>query len=123
MTNFHGTTSGKKIELKETIDSGGEGDIRKTNIPNLLAKIYHKPVTPEQVEKLKIMIENPPENSMSKKGHTSIAWPQELIQNSDTNQIVGFLMSEINNGKTLINIYNHYRRSIEAPGLNWLIYI
>lgn len=113
-----GLSSGKKIELKSKIASGGEGSIWTTNNKDCVAKVY-KSLVPVQIEKLQIMIDNPPQDPMLSRGHQSIAWPQELIKDSSKNEIVGFLMPTIKKSKTLINIYNCAKRKKQAPGLNW----
>ncbi|NEP81855.1 MAG: DUF1036 domain-containing protein, partial [Okeania sp. SIO3B3] len=80
-------------------------------------KIYYKP-TPQQVEKLKLMLAHPPKNPTASQNHTAISWPIDLIIDSQKN-CVGFLMPEISNAKEMINIYHPKLRCQEAPKFNW----
>ena len=108
------------VSLTKEIASSGEGKIYKTNEQGLIAKIYHK-VTPEKISKLKVMVANPPNDPTVSSGHISIAWPRCLLRDSsNSNQgCVGFLMPEIYNAKTLINVYNHKLRAKNASGADW----
>ncbi|GAB1542931.1 hypothetical protein NUACC21_56050 [Scytonema sp. NUACC21] len=120
MVLFRCDKSGLNINIdldNNTVGDGGEGKIYK--VQNQVAKIYNK-LSPEQIDKLKVMVENPPEDPMLHKGHISIAWPQDLIKNIKTDEYVGFLMPEIQGGQTLLNVYNPERRKNNAPGFNWL---
>lgn len=108
-----------KLELKEKISSGGEGEISRTNIQNLVAKIY-KSISPKQREKLQIMVDNPPEDPMLSQGHISIAWPKYLIKDENNkDRIIGFLMPEIKNSKTLVDVYSHKIRREKFSYLDW----
>lgn len=119
MDNLISLNGGQQIELTERIGAGGEGEIWTTNQLNLVAKIYNA-VTPEHLEKLKMMVKNPPFDPMARRGYVSIAWPKDLIKNTSNDKIVGFLMPEIKNGEPLINIYNHQSRQQQFPHLDWL---
>ena len=110
-------SQGKSISLVKEIAKGGEGAVWKTNYSGYLGKIYHKP-TPQQVEKLKLMLANPPKNSTASQNHTAISWPIDLIKDSQKN-CVGFLMPEITNAKEMINVYHPKLRCQEAPRFNW----
>ncbi|MEZ2247387.1 helix-hairpin-helix domain-containing protein [Microcoleus sp.] len=118
MTKLQRYKTGQIIELIETISHGGQGEIWKTNKNGFVAKIYSS-VDSILVEKLQVMVDNPPEDTMRKKGHVSIAWPEDLLRDSNE-KFVGFIMPEIGNGQTLINVYNPSQRENVAPGFNWL---
>jgi DNA-binding helix-hairpin-helix protein with protein kinase domain len=106
------------INLKRQVASGGEGDIWSTNMAGVLAKIYRSP-NDSQIRKLEYMLQNPPVDKMLSKEHVSIAWPIDLLKDLEVNKVIGFLMPRIDNGRTLINVYNFQRRLVEAPGINW----
>jgi DNA-binding helix-hairpin-helix protein with protein kinase domain len=118
MTVLQSVKNQYKISLKRRIASGGEGDIWSTNIVGVLAKIYHSP-NEDKIGKLEYMLQNPPLDKMLSKKHVSIAWPIDLLKDLEANKIVGFLMQRIDNGKTLINLYNLQARLVEAPGIDW----
>jgi DNA-binding helix-hairpin-helix protein with protein kinase domain len=78
------------ITLVKKFGSGGEGTIYKIREDaSLLVKVYKKdPPT----AKLNAMLDAPPEDPMLEDGHTSIAWPQDLVADAKTNRIIGYLM-------------------------------
>lgn len=118
-------SQGKSISLVKEIAKGGEGAVWKTNRSGYfgkiscryLGKIYHNP-TPQQVEKLKLMLANPPENPTASQNHIAISWPIDLIEDSQKN-CVGFLMPEITNVKEMIDVYHPTLRRQECPVFNW----
>jgi DNA-binding helix-hairpin-helix protein with protein kinase domain len=107
------------VELLNEISNSGEGIIYKTSKSGLLAKIYHK-ITSERIEKLRIMINNQPvDPTLNSQKHISIAWPKYLLLDSNNNPL-GFLMPEIKDAQTLINVYNPRLRAKKASGFNWV---
>ncbi|MBP0014334.1 MAG: hypothetical protein J7545_02005 [Roseofilum sp. SBFL] len=108
--------NGERIELIKEIASAGEGIIWKTNKPGFLAKEYKKTINPEQIQKLNVMVDNPPSTQLQ--GHVAIAWPQCVLENKSSKP-VGFLMPEIRNSMTLIEVYNPKLRNKKASGFNW----
>jgi DNA-binding helix-hairpin-helix protein with protein kinase domain len=108
---------GKSISLVKEIAKGGEGTVWQTNRSGYLAKIYHQP-NPEQIQKLKLMIANPPQNPTAGQNHIAISWPTDLIKDNRGNG-VGFLMPEIKNAKELICVYHPRNRKTHAPAFNW----
>ncbi len=67
------------LSLGKQIASSGEGEVWETNLSGYLAKTYHNP-TSERIEKLKVMLANPPADPMMSFNHTSIAFPQDLLK-------------------------------------------
>jgi DNA-binding helix-hairpin-helix protein with protein kinase domain len=120
MTILQRSDTNSTVGLVKEIASSGEGKIYTTTEPGLIAKIYHK-VSPDKVNKLQIMVENPPSDPTIARGHISIAWPQCLVKNNSNLRqgYVGFLMPEIRDAKTLINVYNPKLRAKSAPGVDW----
>jgi DNA-binding helix-hairpin-helix protein with protein kinase domain len=118
MVRLQCKNSGEWIDLVKEINSSGEGKIYTTNKSGFLAKMYHNP-TPERSAKLQVMVNNPPDDPTLSQGHISIAWPKDLLQDSG-GSILGFLMPEIKNGQTLINVYSPRYRKKKAPGFNWV---
>ncbi len=117
MTRLKCSETGEWINLGKEISKSGEGRIYQTSKAGFLAKIYHT-ITQEQIDKLQVMVKNPPVDPTRSQGHVSIAWPKCLLQDS-YGKSLGFLMSAIGNGQTLINVYNPARREKTAAGFNW----
>jgi serine/threonine protein kinase len=110
-------SNNQPVSLTKQIASSGEGEVWETNLNGYLAKIYHNATT-ERIEKLKVMLANPPVDPMISFNHISIAWVSDLLKDSSGNY-VGFLMPAIRNSKQLSSIYNPSRRKKIAPGFNW----
>jgi WD40 repeat protein len=118
MTVLTCASTGKSITLLgEEIANSGEAKVWRTNQNGYLAKIYHSP-TPERVQKLAVMIANPPTEPNSHLHHVSFAWPKSALKNAQ-GDFVGFLMPEIKNGKELIDVYNPRRRQTLKLEINW----
>jgi serine/threonine protein kinase len=109
-----------ELDINNPIKQGGQGKIYEiANLPESLAKIYTKPMDSELIEKLQIMIENPPKDEMREKGHIMIAWPTDILLNNEKKPI-GFIMPKITNSKTLYHVYHPGTRKEKAPRFNWL---
>jgi DNA-binding helix-hairpin-helix protein with protein kinase domain len=100
--------TGKIFDLREPFRSGGEGAIYEVPYyPNLMAKVYHaQRRTPERIAKLQIMVAHPPVNPTEHLNHPSIAWPTELLRDTATNQLVGFVMPRVRQMLPLSEVYN-----------------
>ena len=103
----------------DPINSGGEGKIYKTTQSGFVAKVYDKPPTSEQINKLKKMIANPPKSPPTHGNHVAIAWPTSLIFDN-SNKCIGFLMPQIGRNVQLIEVYNPKRRKQVLPKFDWL---
>ena len=91
--SFRGRTSGTIYRLGAFVARGGEGEVHKlANNPERVAKLYTKPMSSAQAEKISALI---------KIGSTQLtaisAWPQELLLN-EKNKPVGFVMPYISYG-------------------------
>jgi TonB family protein len=118
MTVLTCASTGKSITLLgEEIANSGEAKVWRTNQNGYLAKIYHSP-TPERVQKLAVMIANPPTEPNSHLHHVSFAWPKSGLKNAQ-GDFVGFLMPEIKDGKELIDVYNPRRRKALKLEIDW----
>ncbi len=68
------------IKVGPEVGAGGEATIYAVlGQPMLLAKIFTKPPTPTLYQKLAWMQANPPRGLPQTYGHTSIAWPLDLL--------------------------------------------
>ena len=117
MTVLTCAITGKSITLLSEIVNSGEAKVWRTNQNGYLAKIYHSP-TPERVQKLAVMIANPPTEPNSHLNHISFAWPKSALKNAQ-GDCVGFLMPEIKDGKELIDVYNPRRRQALKLEIDW----
>jgi DNA-binding helix-hairpin-helix protein with protein kinase domain len=97
------TDQGLVVDLITTGKSGGEGEIfRNRDKPDECAKIFHdKKITGELQEKIKSMVQNPPNDpTIAKFNHRSIAWPTALLyKDSSQTQFAGYLMPFIDTNK------------------------
>jgi DNA-binding helix-hairpin-helix protein with protein kinase domain len=118
MTVLTCAITGKLITLLgEEIANSGEAKVWRTNQKGYLAKNYHSP-TPERVQKLAVMIANPPTEPNSHLHHVSFAWPKSALKNAQ-GDCVGFLMPEIKDGKELLDVYNPRRRKALKLEIDW----
>ena len=117
MTVLTCAITGKSITLLKEIANSGEAKVWRTNQNGYLAKIYHSP-TPERVQKLAVMIANPPTEPNSHLHHVSFAWPKSALKNAQ-GDCVGFLMPEIKDGKELLDVYNPRRRQALKLQIDW----
>ena len=100
VTGLNGTT----YRLNPTtIGSGGEGDIYSVVGMDYVAKIYNAGVlSDELVEKISIMIENPPNSSVL----SQVAWPLDMAYD-DRGLCCGFIMPRLNINAELGEIYKY----------------
>ncbi len=117
MTVLTCISTGKSISLTKQIASSGEGAVWQTNYSDYLAKIYHS-FEYERIEKLKVMLAHPPKDPNVHLNHISLAWPQELLKNSN-NSILGFLMPAIIGSKELLDVYSAKRRKQLHLEVDW----
>ncbi|MBO1061190.1 MAG: hypothetical protein HEQ14_09750 [Aphanizomenon flos-aquae CP01] len=117
MTVLTCAITGKSITLLKEIANSGEAKVWRTNQNGYLAKIYHSS-TPERVQKLAVMIANPPTEPNSHLNHVSFAWPKSALKNAQ-GDCVGFLMPEIKDGKELLDVYNPRRRKALKLEIDW----
>ncbi len=118
MKTYIRTDNNQSITLVKEIADSGEGKVWQTNFNGYLAKIYHKPPTFEQLQKLKVMLANPPKEPNAHHNHISFAWCKSLLTDTNGN-CVGFLMPEIKNAKELLDIYNSQRRKKLKLEIDW----
>ncbi len=79
------------FNLTELVGRGGEGAVYHCeNNPDLVAKIYHKPVTAEKAEKLRWMAENKDDKILA-----VAAWVVDVLFDKPDGAVVGFLMPNV----------------------------
>jgi serine/threonine protein kinase len=118
MTILYRNSNRQAIKLVKEIANSGEGRVYKTDLNGYLAKIYHQQDW-KRVEKLKVMLANPPADPMAAHNHKSIAFPADLLQDRYGN-VLGFLMPYIQNNFDLYTVCNAKLRKKKAPDFNWM---
>lgn len=100
----------------QKIGGGGEGVIYAlAQDRKLVAKVYHRP-TSEHELKLTAMFQHPPSDPMRGQGHSSIAWPVDLLRTPGPNgPIVGFLMPRVSDMLRVIDLYVPKTRLEKLP--------
>ncbi len=106
------------LDSSRLLGSGGEAHIYLLQAdPALAAKIYHTP-TPERGHKLVAMLHNPPDDPARARGHTSIAWPIDLLLDGNS-AVVGYLMARVQEMRPVFDYYSPSKRSQTCPGFDY----
>lgn len=116
--------SGGRLSLDDNLllGAGGEGNIYELpGEPGLVAKVYHPDKrTSERAAKLKAMLANAPHDHAKKGGHTSIAWPVELLSPlGDDQTVIGFLMPRLVGAYNVHILYDVEERHAKCPFLGY----
>jgi len=99
MTGINGTAY---IMDSTALGSGGEGSIYRAFVTRV-AKVYKPDIMTQELEnKLKIMINNPPNESVL----SQVAWPMDLIYD-ENKKCVGFVMRELSVNAELGDVYKY----------------
>lgn len=108
-------SKGNAYVLAGEIGRGGEGTVYFCEgNDELVAKIYHEPVTDEKAEKLRLMAKNQNERLLK-----VAAWVVEVLhENSKDGRVVGFLMPKIK-AKEIHELYSLKSRRQHFPHATW----
>ena len=108
-----------RISLGREIGGGGEAAIYQViGRADLLAKIYKPAPRAGYEQKLGWMRDNPPDDPTLKHGHSSIAWPLDLLYNGQ-GQFVGYLMRYIQHAVPVLEVFNPRLRARKLPDFDW----
>lgn len=108
-----------ELKIKKPLGSGGEGAIYAVvHNDTLVAKVYHSS-RPVPIPKLQAMLALPPLDPMAAKGHTSIAWPIDLLLSEKDLQPIGFLMRRAEMMRSIHNFYTPIARLKNYPFFNY----
>lgn len=107
--------SGREIHLEALIGQGGEGavyGIRSSE--DLVAKVYHRPLTAERAAKIQFMssLSNSTLNQVS-------AWPTGLLLAKSGRAPVGLLLPRVKNAKDIHKLYSPKSRLSEFTRADW----
>jgi len=124
--SYKSLATGQPIKLGRLISEGAEGKVYKADRPARTAfKLWLKPAAHapnearDRLDKLRVMIANPPEDRTRSQNHVTLAWPTELVADR-SGAVVGFLMPLIDPGMVEIHsIYNTLDRAQHAPGFTY----
>lgn len=107
---------GARICLGRKIGSGGEGDVYEILSPhsNIVAKIYHKPLSADKQEKLLLMARGCNDEL---KGIS--AWPTDVLHAREGGPVIGFLMPEIADYEPVHKVYGPTQRKEIFPHADW----
>ncbi|BDE05059.1 hypothetical protein WPS_03350 [Vulcanimicrobium alpinum] len=109
--------SGATLTIGKKLGEGGEGAVYVTREqPDLVAKVYARPVPPEQVAKLDAMV-----RAGDPALRTVAAWPSALL--FDGARPVGFTMRKIAARHPLHDLLGPARRRILFPNTHWTFLI
>lgn len=115
--------SGRTLSLGSDllIGRGGEGNIyRLPGNPDLVAKIYHREkMTAERAGKLQAMLANAPDDPAQVRGHTSIAWPLDLVRSVGSREVIGFLMPRLRDAQPIHVLYDIKERQAQYPQFSY----
>ncbi len=108
-------SAGRALPLGAKIGGGGEGDVYGlSRDPKSVVKLYHKPPSPEAVEKL---------TAMAGLGSPALlkvaAWPTGLARDARTRQAAGFVMPRVTDCQPVQALYNPAQRLRSFPRAGW----
>jgi len=107
---------GNPVILGKKIGSGGEGDVYEIapHRMDVLAKIYHKPLTAERQEKLRVMV-----SGCNDELKEFSAWPLDLIHAGKNGHVCGFVMPRITDCEPIHKVYGPSHRKEAFPNADW----
>jgi DNA-binding helix-hairpin-helix protein with protein kinase domain len=106
---------GRAIALGKVLGSGGEGAVFEIGgDPRVVAKIYHRPVTPEKADKLRSMA------ALASTDLTAFAsWPLEVLHNGKSDQVAGIVLPRVKDHDEIHTLYSPAQRKLEYPDKDW----
>jgi molecular chaperone DnaK len=106
---------GKEVVLGRCLGQGGEGAVYAVPLrPGLVAKIYARTPDEHTGGKLAAMVQ------LGTKALTSLAaWPQNLLFDERTGNVVGFLMPKVDGHRQIHALYGPTNRKTAFPDATW----
>jgi DNA-binding helix-hairpin-helix protein with protein kinase domain len=107
---------GNHVSLGKKVGSGGEGDVYEIapHRRDVLAKIYHKPLTGERQEKLRLMV-----SGCNDELKEFAAWPLDLLHDGKNGPVCGFVMPRITDCEPIHKVYGPSHRKESFPNADW----
>lgn len=107
--------TGRAISLGEKLGSGGEGDVFAViGQPQVVAKLYHRPISREHQAKLLAMV-----NSRNTAILPCTAWPTATLHQKIGCPVVGFLMPKVSGFEAIHKLYSPAHRKHMFPRVDW----
>jgi DNA-binding helix-hairpin-helix protein with protein kinase domain len=107
---------GSHVNLGKKVGSGGEGDVYEIapHRMDVLAKIYHKSLTGERQEKLRLMVSGCNDDLKE-----FAAWPLDLLHAGKNGPVCGFVMPRITECEPIHKVYGPSHRKESFPNADW----
>lgn len=106
---------GRPVLLGAELGRGGEGKVFEVSgHDGLVAKIYHKPPSPERSAKLAAMVRHRSESLLK-----IASWPVGLLHDAPGGPVSGLLMPRISAYKEIHTLYGPKSRLAEFPHATW----
>lgn len=106
---------GRPVDLAKELARGGEGAVYEiAGRDDTVAKIYHKPLTPDKASKLSAMSALPAERLLS-----IAAWPTSTVHQKPGAPVCGLLMPKVSGFKEVHTLYGPKSRLTQFPNATW----
>jgi DNA-binding helix-hairpin-helix protein with protein kinase domain len=103
-----------RVALGRELGRGAEGAVFEVaGHAELVAKVYHSPVSPEKGQKLQVMAKLATADLL-----TLTAWPVDVLQGHD-GRVQGLLMPKVDGSKDIHALYGPKSRRAEFPDATW----
>lgn len=107
--------SGKPIPLGPELGRGGEGTVFDLSpAADLVAKVYHAPLTPERASKIRFMATQRSDELL----HLT-AWPTALISTKQGQRPIGLIMPKVSGKKDIHRLYSVKSRRSDFQRADW----
>lgn len=108
-------TDGTPLVLGKELGRGGEGSVFAVpGHPEVVAKIYHKPLDPIHQSKIRVMV-----GQSDSVLNQYVAWPRQTLHAAAGGPVLGFTMSKMANREAAHAVYSPAHRKQEKPGRKW----
>jgi DNA-binding helix-hairpin-helix protein with protein kinase domain len=107
--------SGTRLEFGAKLGTGGEGTVYELRgRPDLVAKVYQKPLPREAEEKIRLMAVRG-----NKILQSIAAWPMSPVYSRSGGPIIGFLMPKLCGYSPIHKLYSPAHRKMAFPSADW----
>src|SRR5262249_9816168 len=121
MAEIFYTSHSGNIQPGQKIGVGGEGEIFEVqDRKDLVAKLYHQPLSAEKAEKLGVLAQLGTERLFK-----IFAWPVDVWLDRPAGNVIGFLMNKIEEAEEVHALHSPKSRLQKFPEASWafLLYV